>query len=345
MADTTLTEGAAGAPARKPFPLAGVAVPLLALALLAYPFVFRLPFQHNLMILVFLYASLGQAWNILGGYAGQSSLGHAAFFGVGAYASSLLLVKFGIVPWVGMLAGGLVAVALSLLIGYPSFRLKGHYFVIATIVLAEIIYILFTNWPFAGGAEGLFLPLLPEGLVNFEFHSSKIPYYYIIFAILAVVTTVVFFVERSKLGFYFRAIREDPDAARSLGIDITRYKLIAMALSAFFTGVCGTFYAQFVLFIEPNNSLNFMLSVLIMLIPVFGGSGTLWGPILGAFILIPLSEFTRVYLSGAGRAIDLTLYGLLIMLVAIFEPRGLWAVVTRFRSRETLKWRFWKSQV
>jgi branched-chain amino acid transport system permease protein len=343
MAKGLAVEEATKAHPRRLPRLSSLILPLVVMALLAYPFVFTLPFQRNLMILVFLYAALGQAWNILGGYAGQSSLGHAAFFGVSAYTSSLLLIKFGIVPWVGMLAGGLVAVVLSMLIGYPSFRLKGHYFVIATIVLAEIVNVLFTNWPYAGGAEGLFLPLLPEGPVNFEFHSSKVPYYYIIFAILAVVTWVVFLIERSKLGYYFRAIREDPDAARSLGIDITRYKLIAMALSAFFTGVCGTFYAQFVLFLEPNNSLHFMLSVLIMLIPVFGGSGTLWGPILGAFILIPLSEFTRIYLSGAGRAIDLMLYGLLIMLVAIFEPRGLWAVVQRFRSGEGLKWRFWKS--
>lgn len=319
-------------------------LPILVLALLVYPWVFTLPSQRNLMVLVFLYAMLGQAWNIIGGYAGQVSLGHAVYFGVGAYTSTILLVKLGITPWVGMFAGGLVAAALSQIIGYPCFRLKGHYFVIATIVLAEIGYVLFTNWQWAGGAIGLYLPLLPESLLNFQFHSSKVPYYYISFGLLVVVTAIVFLIERSKLGFYFRAIREDPDAARSLGINISGYKMLAIAISAFFTGIGGTFYAQFVLFIDPGNVLHFMFSVLVMLIPVFGGIGTLWGPVLGAFILIPLSEFTRVYLGGGGRAIDLMLYGALIMLVAIFEPRGLWALVTRFNAGGRRPWHFWKSR-
>jgi branched-chain amino acid transport system permease protein len=197
-------------------------------------------------------------------------------------------------------------------------------------VLAEIVQILFVNWDWVGGAVGLTLPLLPESLVNLQFHSSNIPYYYISLALLAIVMGVAYAITKTKPGYYFRAIKDEPDAARSLGVNIINYKMFAMAASAFFTGVGGAFYAQYVLYIDPNSVLNFMLSVLIMLIPVLGGIGTLWGPVLGAFILIPLSEFTRVYLSGAGGALDLVVYGALIMLVAIFEPRGMWAFVERF---------------
>lgn len=317
---------------RLPFPFTRLILPLFAIVLLAFPLLVTLPFPRRLMILIFLYAMLGQAWNILGGFTGQISLGHAAFFGVGAYTSTMLLTELGITPWLGMIAGGLVAVALSQLIGYPCFRLKGHYFVIATIVLGEIVHILFVNWDWVGGAVGLTLPLLPESLINLQFHSSNVPYYYISLALLALVMVVTYLITKTKPGYYFRSIKDEPDAARSLGINITYYKMFAIAVSAFFTGVGGAFYAQYVLYIDPDSVLPFMLSVLVMLIPVLGGMGTLWGPIIGAFILIPLSELTRVYLSGGGQALDLVAYGALIMLVAIFEPRGLWALIERFRG-------------
>ncbi len=310
-------------------PIGKILLVLLLIALLIFPQVVSLPFPRRMMILIFLYAMLGQAWNILGGFTGQVSLGHAAFFGVGAYTSTLLLMRLGLTPWIGMVAGGIVAMLLSQIIGYPSFRLKGHYFVIATIVLAEIVHILFVNWRWVGGAVGLTLPILPESMVNLQFHSSNIPYYYISLGLLIAVMAVAYLITITKPGYYFRAIKDEPDAARSLGISIINYKMLAMAASAFFTGVGGAFYSQFVLYIDPDSVFNFMLSVIIMLIPVLGGIGTLWGPVLGAFILIPLSEFTRVYLSGGGGALDLVVYGALIMLVAIFEPRGLWAIVER----------------
>lgn len=313
-----------------PFPVKKLLLLLIVIALLAFPQLVALPFPRRLMILIFLYAMLGQAWNILGGFAGQISLGHAAFFGVGAYTSTMMLMELGLTPWLGMIAGGIVAVGLSQLIGYPCFRLKGHYFVIATIVLGEIVHILFVNWDWVGGAVGLTLPLLPESLINLQFHASNVPYYYISLTLLAAVTVVSYLITKTKPGYYFRAIKDEPEAARSLGINITHYKMYAMALSAFFTGVGGAFYAQFVLYIDPDSVFPFMLSVLVMLIPVLGGMGTLWGPVLGAFILVPLSELTRVYLSGGGQALDLIVYGALIMLVAIFEPRGLWAVIERF---------------
>ena len=310
--------------------LAGV---ILTIALLAFPLVFKKPFPQRMMILIFMYALLGGAWNILGGYAGQVSLGHAIFFGLGAYTSSLMLIRWGITPWLGMVAGIFVAVVVSIIIGYPCFRLAGHYFAIATIAAGEIVAIVFLNWKLMGGAIGLFLPLLEESFLNFEFHSSKAPYYYIILAMLVVTVFVAYRVERSRLGFYFRAIKNDPDAARSLGIDLTKYKLIAMIISAALTAMAGTFYAQYLLFIDPHTVLPLMLSIQMCLIPVLGGTGTIAGPIIGAFILIPMAEYTRVYLAGKVSGLHLFLYGLLIMVFAVFQPAGLMGLVQRFRRR------------
>ena len=270
---------------------------------------------------------LAQAWNILGGYCGQISLGNAVFFGTGAYASTLLLKWADLSPWLGMLVGGLVAVLLALAIGLPVFRLRGHYFAIATIAVGEIAYQGMLNVDAAGGASGILLPLVPEGWVNFEFHSAKWPYYYIALGLLVAATAVAAWVASSPLGLYFRAIKSDPEAAQSIGIDITRYKLYALALSAFFTALGGSFYAQYVLFIDPDSVLPLSLSVLIALIAVLGGVGTLCGPIVGALVLLPISELTRIVFGGTGRVVDLVVYGTLIVLLAQFEPGGLMAVL------------------
>jgi len=306
---------------------------VLAIALLAFPLVFKKPFPQRMMILIFMYALLGEAWNILGGYAGQVSLGHAVFFGIGAYTSTVLLMKLDLTPWLGMIAGIFIAVVVSIIIGYPCFRLGGHYFVIATIALGEIVAIVFLNWKFVGGAIGLFLPLLDESLLNFEFHSSKAPYYYIILAMLVVTVFIAYWIEKSKLGFCFRAIKNDPDAARSLGIDLTKYKLMAMIISAALTAMAGTFYAQYVLFIDPHTVMPLMLSVQMCLIPVLGGTGTIAGPIIGSAILIPMAEYTRVQLAGKVSGLHLLIYGFLIMVIAVFQPAGLMGLVQRYRRR------------
>jgi len=310
-----------------------VAGVILAIALLAFPFIFKKPFPQRMMILVFMYALLGEAWNILGGYGGQVSLGHAVFFGLGAYTSSFMLIRWGITPWLGMVVGILIAVAVSIIIGYPCFRLAGHYFAIATIAAGEIVGIVFLNWKLMGGAIGLFLPLLNESLLNFEFHSTKVPYYYIILAMLVVTVFIAYRIERSRLGFYLRAIKNDPAAARSLGIDLTKYKLIAMIISAALTAMAGTFYAQYVLFIDPFTVLPLMLSIQMCLIPVLGGTGTIAGPLIGSCILIPMAEYTRVYLAGKVSGLHLFLYGLLIIVFAVFQPAGLMGLIQRYRRR------------
>jgi branched-chain amino acid transport system permease protein len=309
-----------------------IAVALLAVAVLAYPFVFRDPFPQHLMILVMLYALLGTAWNLLGGFAGQISLGQAIFFGAGAYTSTLLAQHLGLSPWLGMLAGAACAALLALAIGYPCFRLSGHYFAIATIAIAEIAVIAVTNWEFAGGAVGLFLPVEGGGLASFSFEGKR-GYYYVIAGLLAIALAVSLALRRSRAGYYWRAIREDQAAAQSVGVPALRYKQLAIAISAALTAMAGTFYAQYVLFIDPPSVLQLSLSIQICLVPVLGGVGTIAGPLLGAAVLVPLSEATRVYLGGSGRSLDLVIYGLLIMLIAAFEPAGLVGLARRLPER------------
>jgi branched-chain amino acid transport system permease protein len=306
-----------------------IALGILVAATVAFPFVFRGPFPQHLAILVMLYALLGTAWNLLGGFAGQVSLGQATFFGAGAYTSTLLAQHAGISPWVGMIAGALVAVALALAIGYPCFRLSGHYFAIATIAIGEIAGIAVTNWDFAGGAVGLFLPMGTEGVASFQFHRSKLGYYYVLAAMLFATLLLSAWLRRGRAGYYWRAIREDQAAARSVGVPALRFKQIAIALSAALTACAGTFYAQYVLFIDPGSVLPLSLSIQICLVAVLGGVGTVMGPLLGALVLIPLSEATRVLLGGGGRSLDLVVYGLLIMLISAFEPAGLLGIARR----------------
>jgi branched-chain amino acid transport system permease protein len=306
-------------------------VALLAAALL-FPVVVTLPYPRDVMIRIFLYATLAQAWNILAGYCGQISLGHAIFFGTGAYTAGVFVARDIASPWVAMPVGALLAVALSQLIGAPVFRLRGHYFAIATIAVGEIVHILAVNWDFIGAARGLYIPIKrPDSLVNFQFHDSKAVYYYIVLGLLLLALAVTRAIERSRLGYYFRDVREEQDAAASLGVPVARTKRVAFAISAAVTAACGTFYAQYLLFIDPESVLPLSLSILICLVAVLGGVGTLWGPLVGAIVLVPLGETTRIWLGGTGKALDLVIYGALIMLVSVAQPAGLVGLVRRAR--------------
>jgi len=293
---------------------------------------------NNFLVFTLIVTLAAQGWNILGGYGGQYSFGHAAFFGTGAYTSTLLFQQdwLGVwaSPWVGMALGALLAALLSQIIGYPVFRLRGHYFAIATIAVGEIVQTIVINWDAVGGARGLFVPIKrPDSLANFQFHEGKQTYYYIALALLVLAIGVSRGIVRSRTGFYFRAIREDQDAAAALGIPVARYKQRAMAISAALTALGGTFYAQYVFFIDPESVLPLSLSILVCLVAVLGGVGTLWGPILGAAILVPLGEVTRVQLGGTGKALDLVIYGLLIMIVSVVQPGGIMALLQRGSRR------------
>jgi branched-chain amino acid transport system permease protein len=227
--------------------------------------------------------------------------------------------------------------AFALAIGWPCFRLKGHYFSMATIAVAEIAQIVFTNWDYVGGAVGLTLPMNEQGWAQFVFNTSKVPYYYIALALLAVTLAVSFTIEKSFLGYYFRAIKDEPDAARSLGISLKHYKLVAIAVSSFLTALGGTLYAQKELFIDPGSVMPTSLSIKIALAAILGGVGSLWGPVIGAVVLIGIEEGSRMLFGGGGQGSDLIIYSLLIIGIAVFSPEGIVGLVRRWRRPVTAR--------
>lgn len=255
----------------------------------------------NVFVLIFLFGYLAQCWNILGGFAGQLSLGHSAFFGIGAYTSTLLFTEFGVTPWIGMMAGMVTAGAFGLLVAFLSFhyRLAGPFFALATIAFAELVRLTALHLKFTGGSMGILIPLHEGSFWRFQF-SDRMPYYYISLAMLAAVTALIWWMARSRFGYYLHAIRQDEDAAEAVGIDTRRYKLMAATLSAALTGAGGTFYAQYTQYIVPDDIITIGLSVEIILRAIIGGSTTVFGPVIGSFILTPVAEATRVLLPGAG---------------------------------------------
>jgi len=304
------------------------------LLLLLFPLVITQTYLIHVMILVFMFGMLGVAWNIMGGYAGMFSFGQAAFFGIGAYTSSFLLVTFHVNPWIGLMAGGVVAALMAAAIGYPCSNLRGHYFAIATIAFGEIVRIHFNNWKLVNAAEGITIPMVNESLANFMFHSSKLPYYYIILAFLLLALIICYFVANSKMGYYFRAIKESHDVAEVLGVNVVRYRLIAIMVSAFLSAMAGTFYAQYILYIDPESVMLLAISIQIVLISMLGGAGTIMGPVIGAAILIPIAELTRIWLGHRGTGVDMLIYGFLITLISVYQPQGIWGLFANIGKKK-----------
>ena len=287
----------------------------------------------HLMVLVLFFAFLGVAWNVLGGYAGQFSFGHAAFFGIGAYTSTLLLVRLGVSPWAGFLAGAALAAAFGCFAGYLSFRygLRGPYFALVTLAFAEMLRLVALNWMAIGGPMGILIPLprVGEAFWRLQF-PDKLPYYYLMLALLGAALGLNRLVERARLGHVLAAIRENEEAAEASGVDTLRAKLQAMALSASLTALGGTFYAQYFSFIDPTLAFGPAVSVEILLRPIVGGPGTLLGPVLGSLVLTPLSELTRSFIRGR-PGVDVMVYGAVLVVVVTFLPGGLVGAWRRIR--------------
>jgi branched-chain amino acid transport system permease protein len=290
--------------------------------LLIYPLLFTGAFMERLGALVLLAAIGASAWNILGGFAGQISIGHAMFYGIGAYVPLLFYKLWDVPPLLGVPVGTAVALVLALVIGFPTFRLIGHYFSMATIAVAELVRIIVSNWDFVGAAIGLMGPATPRSVFDLSFKSS-VPYYYLFLAVLAVVLVITWHLQRSRMGYYLRAIRAGERAARSLGVPVRRYKLYALLLSAAFTALAGSLYGLMVGFVDPESGFGILVSVDMIIIAALGGAGTLFGPLLGAVILVPLREFTNSALGGGGSGLTYILFGGIIMVIARFEPGGL----------------------
>jgi len=280
----------------------------------------------NILIITLVWATTAQAWNIMSGYTGQFSFGHAAFFGIGAYATIILIREFGISPWIGMLVGSVIAAAYGLLIGALTFRydLEGHYFALATLAFAVLLRFVFNNVAELGSASGFFKPLPRTyadgpGLAAFQFLET-LPYYYVILAFLVVVTAISWVVHDSKLGLHLFAIREDEDAAAAVGVPTYQYKLLGISLSAFLTAWPGAFWAMYFDTIRPDTVFDLLVNVEILLPAIVGGVGTVVGPIVGSFVVTPLSELARQSIELEG--LSTIIYGLILIGIVLYSPRG-----------------------
>src|SRR3989454_12042081 len=280
-----------------------------------------------MLIWVIFFAYLGAAWNLIGGFAGQYSIGHAGLLGIGAYTSSLLYVHAGVSPWLGMLAGGALAAVIGGVIGYPCFQLRGAFFSLVTIAFAEMLRVCteLTDSLFGlpiNGVRGFLLPVAGSRPADFQFVGKR-GYYYVMLGLLVIILTVGWLVKRSRLGYYLAAIRDDEDAAAALGVRPARAKLLAMVLSSFFTAIGGTFYAQLIGFITPTRTMSLDFSVQMVVMPVLGGIGTVLGPLWGALVLVPIGEVTRALWGGSLQGVHLVIYGALLMLVILKWPQGI----------------------
>jgi len=300
----------------------------IALAAAAYPLVFTTPSQQRIGALVLLYAISASAWNIVGGYAGQVSVGHAVFFGCGAYGALASYTYLGLPPILGLPFGVLASVAVAAVIGVPTLRLSGHYFSMATIAVAELVRLVVTNAQWLGGAQGLSGPAVPRTVLDLSFISA-LPYYYLFLAVLAGVLALTWWMEKSRIGYYLRAIRDSERAARSLGAAAPRYKLYAFIASAALTSVAGALYAVMFGFIDPDSGLGILVSVKMLILAALGGAGVLFGPLVGAAILVPLEEVSNSLLGGEGRGLTYVVYGAIIMAIARFQPGGILAPALR----------------
>ena len=312
---------------------------VLTALVIAYPLLFSSPFQQRLGALVLLYAIAASAWNIIGGYAGQVSVGHVVFFGCGAYAAMGAYAHFGLSPLVGIPAGIALAVAIAAIIGTPTLRLSGHYFSMATIAVAELVRLVVTNTEYLGAAVGLSGPTVPRNVFDLSFISA-LPYYYLFLAVLAITLAITWWMANSRMGFYLRAIRDSERAARSLGAPAARTKLYAFMLSAGLTAVAGALYAMMFGFVDPDSGLGILISVKILIMAALGGAGLLFGPLVGAAILVPLEELSNSWLGAKGAGLTFVVYGAIILLIARFQPGGLLTLANRMweqraKARET----------
>jgi branched-chain amino acid transport system permease protein len=296
--------------------------PIFGIILLGYPLIFSTPFQQRLGALVLLYAIGASAWNIVGGYAGLISVGHAVFFGCGAYGALASYTYLGLPPIGGLPIGVAVSVGIAAMVGIPTLRLSGHSFSMATIAVAELARLIVSNIEWLGGAQGLSGPPVPRTLLDLSFISA-LPYYYLFLGVLATVLAFTRQMERGRLGYYLRAIHDSERAARSLGAPVSRCKLYAYLMSAALTAVAGALYAVMFGFVDPESGLGILISVKMLIMAALGGAGLLLGPLVGAVILVPLEELCNSLLGGVGAGVTFVVYGAIIVVIARLQPGGL----------------------
>jgi branched-chain amino acid transport system permease protein len=307
---------------------------VLAIALLLPLLLDPRGYWIRVLTLTLLFAAMAQAWNIVGGLANQMSLGHAAFFGIGAYTSTVLLLKFGLSPWLGMLAGGALGAVAAFAIAIPTMRLQGHYFALATLAFGEVLRVIANVWTsLTGGPGGLSVPFTPPGFAAYSFKFLR-PHAFIALAALIVVTVIFEMIRRGAMGYRLRAIRENSAAAEVIGVDTTRVKLQAAVLSGTLMAMLGTLYAQIAVFFDPDTVFSIAaISIRVAMIAIIGGVGTATGPILGAFFIIPLEELMNDLLSSRAAGLSQFVFGVILIGVILWRPRGFITLFETLRSR------------
>lgn len=294
---------------------------LIAILSIAVPFFLPNRYFQDIVVLTFLWAGLSSSWNLYSGYCGRLSIGHAAFLGIGAYSSTILYVNYGISPWIGMLVGGAFSAIAAMVIGGTTLRLKGTFFVLSTIAFAEIMKTLaVVSKDITEGSLGIMIPYDP-GFASMIF-QGKIPFAIITWAYMIIVIYISVRLEKSKLGYSLIAVGENQEAAENLGVNSTKTMMISFVMSAVLTSFGGTLFAQYIMFIEPTSMMSIGYSVNFILYAIAGGMGTAFGPMVGAFILVPVTNLLRGYLSSISGLHGFVL-GLLLVLILLFRPDGM----------------------
>jgi branched-chain amino acid transport system permease protein len=316
-------------PRRGTVSLLELALLLLCVALVIVPLPQNL---QDVVILTYLWAGLALAWNIAGGYAGLISFGHAAFFGIGAYTSTILALQAEITPWIGLWVGGLLAAIGGTLLALICARLRGPFFILSTLAAAEVVRIAALNWAsLTGGPEGLMILPVPS-VANMVF-VSKHSYAVLMLGYLVIVYLAAKFIEGSRYGYRLFAVRDDEDAASASGINPLLMRASAMCISAFISGIGGSLFAQYFLYLDPTHVISPELSFQFALLPALGGLGSAIGPVLGSFAITPLSELLRSYLGGAAHGLHLAIYGGVVILVMLYFPSGIAGMLERLSGR------------
>jgi branched-chain amino acid transport system permease protein len=300
---------------------------------LAFPWLVESAYARAVMIKFLLIAVFGLGWNLIGGYGGQVDLGQAKNVGFGAYATALMILHWRTSFWLTVPVGIFFATLESFAVAYPMFRLRGHYFAIATLCVALVWKELFVFWDWTGGARGVEIPIKPTP--NFTYMEfGSVGYHYFIFGLFMAQFFFMNWFRKSKLGYQLQAVRDNEDAAASLGINVTGTKVIAYCITAALGAVGGSFMTVYYLYIDPDLVMPLDLSILIAMTVMVGGAGSIWGPMIGAAALIPLDMYLGAWLAGGGHyGIDFMIYGFIIMIIAAYEPKGIWGMIQRVTKR------------
>ena len=289
---------------------------------------------HNMVIYILIYAMVGEGWNLISGFTGQTSFGHASYFGLGAYTVAVMGNTFNITPWIGMIAGAILATAMAFLINYKLFKLKGHYFAIATLAVCEILRTIFSKWKYVGSGDGIKILFRPENKVAWLALdvTNRLPFLFIALSTMVLVFILCRWLENSKMGYYWKCIRESHEVAESIGVTPHRYKVIAMMISAFIAAIGGAFYVQFFKYID-SSVFGLNVSMIFVLVTVLGGIGNVYGPIIGSIIYYGLELFMRQQLGGRSSGINLIIFGALIVIVVCYQPRGIMGIYDDIKNR------------